>query len=44
LLTGLNAIQRKGFGLPLHLTPSIEYPLEESYIQIAQLIGMDWVK
>lgn len=44
LLTGLDAIKGEGFGLPLHLTPSIEYPLEESYIQIAQLIGMDWVK
>lgn len=44
LLTGLNAIQKEGFGLPLRLTPSIEYPLQESYIQIAKSIGMDWVK
>jgi len=44
LLLGLRAMKREGFGLPLHLTPSIEYPLQESYIEIAQSIGMDWVK
>jgi uncharacterized protein (DUF169 family) len=44
LLTGLKSIHKEGFGLPLRLTPSIEYPLPESYIQIAKSIGMEWVK
>jgi uncharacterized protein (DUF169 family) len=44
LLKGLEAMKREGFGLPLHLTPSIEYPLQQSYIEIAHSIGMDWVK
>ena len=29
------APKKEGFGLPLHLSPSTEYPLEESYIEIA---------
>ncbi|MBW2334626.1 MAG: DUF169 domain-containing protein [Deltaproteobacteria bacterium] len=44
LLMGLRAMKEGDFGLPLHLTPSIEYPLQESYIQIAQSIDMHWVK
>jgi len=44
LLLGLRAVKKEGLGLPLHLTPSIEYHLPESYIEIGQSIGMDWVK
>jgi uncharacterized protein (DUF169 family) len=44
LLLGLRAMKKQGFGLPLRLTPSIEYPLPKNYIQIAKTIGMDWVK
>ena len=44
LLEGLKAIQKEGFGLPLHISPSIEYPLEESYVEIANSIGMGWVR
>ena len=44
LLAGLRAMKEGGFGLPLQLTPSIEYPLQNSYIEIARLMGMDWVK
>lgn len=44
LLNGLKSIHKEGFGLPLRLTPSIEYPLPKSYIQIAKSIGMEWVK
>jgi len=44
LLNGLEAMKKEGFGLPLQLTPSIEYPLQERYIEIANSMGMDWVK
>jgi uncharacterized protein (DUF169 family) len=44
LLEGLEAIKKDGFGLPLHISASIEYPLEKSYIEIANSMGMDWVK
>ena len=44
LLKGLRAMKKGGFGLPLRLSPSIEYPLPESYVQIAKSIDMQWVK
>lgn len=44
LLEGLDAIHQDGTGLPLHVSPSKEYPLPESYVEIGKLIGMDWVK
>jgi uncharacterized protein (DUF169 family) len=44
LLLGLKAIKEEGLGLPLQISPSIEYPLPESYVQISHSIGMDWLK
>ncbi|MBW1716908.1 MAG: DUF169 domain-containing protein [Deltaproteobacteria bacterium] len=44
LLLGLEAMRKEGFGLPLRLTPSVEYPLPERYVQIGHSIGMDWVR
>jgi len=44
LLLGLRAVKRESLGLPLHLTPAIEYPLPERYVQIGHSIGMDWVR
>jgi len=44
LFLGLRAIQSEGLGLPLHISPAIEYPLPEAYVEIGKLLGMDWVK
>lgn len=44
LLKGLKAIQDEDLGLPLHLSPAIEYPLPASYVDIGKIAGMDWVK
>ena len=44
LLMGLKAMKEGGVGLPLQLTPAIEYPLPKIYTQIAQSIDMHWVK
>jgi uncharacterized protein (DUF169 family) len=44
LLMGLKAMKEGGVGLPLQLTPAIEYPLPKIYTQIAKSIDMHWVK
>ena len=44
LLQGLNAIRNEGLGLPLHVSPEMEFPLPKSYIEIGKSIGMDWLK
>jgi uncharacterized protein (DUF169 family) len=44
LLKGLNAIRDEGLGLPLHLSPAIEYPLPKAYVEIGKSLGMDWVR
>jgi len=41
---GLLAIQKEGWGFPLHLSPAIEYPLPEAYVEIGKRMGMHWVK
>jgi hypothetical protein len=43
LLTGLKAIQKKGLGVPLHVSLAAEYPLPEGYVKLGKLMGMDWV-
>jgi uncharacterized protein (DUF169 family) len=44
LLAGLRAIRDTGCGLPSSPSFAVEYPLEESYVEIGKAIGMDWVK
>jgi uncharacterized protein (DUF169 family) len=38
LLQGLHWIRDQGLGLPLHVSPSIEYPLPKSYVDIGKSI------
>lgn len=44
LLRGLKGVCEAGIGLPLRVTPAIEYPLQQSYVEIGRLTGMDWLK
>ncbi len=44
LYKGLLAIQREDLGIPLNVSPAIEYPLPKSYVEIGKIMGMDWVK
>lgn len=44
LLKGLRAIKDEGLGLPLRLSPAIEYPLPPAYVEIGKMVGMDWLK
>jgi len=44
LLSGLRAIRDTGCGLPTSPSFAIEYPLEKSYVELAHVIGMDWVR
>lgn len=44
LLAGLRAIRDTGCGLPSSPSFAVEYSLEESYVEIGQSIGMEWVK
>ena len=43
-LTGLQAIQDTGCGLPSSPSFAIEYSLEKMYVEIGKSIGMDWVR
>lgn len=43
LLAGLRAIRDAGCGLPSSPAFAIEYPLEESYVELGRAVGMDWV-
>jgi len=44
LLQGLTALRDEGLGLPMQLSPPLEYPLQPSYVEIAKMAGMHWVK
>ncbi len=44
LLAGLKAIRDTGCGLPSSPSFATEYPLEESYVELAHAVGMDWVR
>jgi len=44
LYEGLLAIQKESLGLPMNLSPAIEYPLPKSYVEIGKMMGMSWVR
>ena len=44
LLRALRASQAKGRGMPRRIAMQTEYPSQENYIEMAKLMGMDWVK
>lgn len=44
LVEGLKYIYKHGFGLPLHVCVETEYPMTESYAELAKSMGMNWAK